>query len=92
MLDEFRRAIEPTACTVFPINLLWLPIIYWLVVFLYTIARGPKEPSLATRFKVSIHQMFRNAVFRHPSQALASSVLIVICILEYICAFPIGHK
>ena len=90
MFEDVRRLLEPTACQVFPINFLYLPLIYWLFVFLYCYFTSPGDATLRAIIKISTIQMFKNGFYQnHPSAFFAGPVLMVLCILEYVCAFPI---
>jgi hypothetical protein len=90
MFEYLRRALEPTACQVFPIKLLWFPLIYWFLVFLYFYFTTSGNTTLLTVIKISTIQMFKNGFYQnHPSVFLPSIVLVVLFILEFVCAFPI---
>jgi hypothetical protein len=90
MFDNIRRALEPTACQVFPINLLYMPLIYWLGVFLYFLFRSAGSVKLLDVTKMSTIQMFRNAFLaHHPSAYVGAGALLIASVLEWVCAFPI---
>ena len=91
MFEYIRRALEPTACQVFPINLLYLPLIYWLAVFLYFLISSGKNNTVVNVIKLSIAQMFKNAFSMHPSAYFAGTALLIASVLEYVCAFAITN-
>jgi hypothetical protein len=92
MLDSVRRALEPTACQVFPINLLYLPLIYWSIVFAYFLLHDAHSKTLLDTMKTSTIQMFKNAFSMHPSAYLAGLALLIASALEYVCLFPLTGR
>jgi hypothetical protein len=89
MFDDVRRALEPTACQVFPISLLYMPLIYWVFVLLFFLFSSSKRTTLFDLAKISTVQTFKNAFSMHPSSYVAGIALLVVVLLEYACAFPV---
>ncbi len=85
-----RRAVEPTVCTVFPVNLFVLPFVYPLSVFLYVLWCSPRGTHAGKMLRVSIGQTFRNIFIWHPSHSFAASALMVFVILELNCVYRVG--
>lgn len=92
MLDSVRRGLEPTACQVFPVNLLYLPLIYFSGVFLYFLFYNASSKSLPGIMRMSIIQMFKNAFSMHPSAYHAGLALLIASALEYVCLVPLTAR
>ena len=89
MFEDVRRLLEPTACQLFPINLLWFPLIYWFLVFLYFYVSTAGNTTLLSVIKISTIQMFKNGFYQnHPSVFLPTIVLGVLFTLQIVCAVP----
>lgn len=85
-----RSLIEPIACLMFPENTLLLsPIIYWAVVFFYVLISSPEKMKFRSVVKHSFVEMFRGAISVRSSQAVASTVVLVVFMFSYWCRFPV---
>lgn len=75
-----RHYVEPLACTIFPVNLLWFPLGYWL--FMLTVS----QLTVAKRRRDGQNVSFRNAFITwHP---LAGKLVLVAAYLEFLCLYP----
>ena len=84
-----RIAVEPTACLLFPVNILFLPVIYLAAIFLYVSSASGEKMNFGSIVKRSFAEMFKGAISTGSSQAVASTVIMVVLMLSYWCRFPV---
>jgi hypothetical protein len=85
-MDAIRDAVFGETCQVFPVNILFLPLIYWLAVLTYLAATEGITEGPASILKKSLLLFFRNGFARHPSQIPAAIMGLAFIVLNLGCA------